>query len=56
MDWTYDNRGKIAFIQDMANLAAESYRAGDFAAVEEHLAQLPEFIVTFLREANQRKQ
>ena len=56
MEQTYETRGKIAFIEDQAALAAESFRQNDFVVCIAILQSLAAFIPEFLREANAKRQ
>ncbi len=56
MEQTYENRGKIAFIEDQAEMAANAFVVNDFAAVTTILEALLKFIPEFLSEANQKRQ
>lgn len=56
MEQTFENRGKIAFLEDQVAMAAEAFRQNDFATVTSILQDVGAFIPEFLREANQKRQ
>jgi len=52
MKQSYENRGKIAFVQDQAAAAAEAFKEGDFVGCTTILEGVANFIEAFLTEAS----
>lgn len=48
MEQTYENRGKVAFLEDQAAMAAEAFRQADFPAVIGILQVTNRFIAEWL--------
>ena len=54
MEQTYENRGKVAFIEDQAAGAAQAFREGDFPRVIGILQVTNRFIAEWLAIEQQR--
>jgi hypothetical protein len=50
MDLTYESRGKIAFVEDQAAMAAEAFRQSDFEGAIAILRTIHGFLGTLLAE------